>query len=169
MDRIEIHQAFVWSCLFCDENNYSRAIVAELSPEEKENLKRTLGADENAEPDVIMVPTTVVCRHCEKESETKDTIDEESDDNNEDLVDLFPFWVFDCYECGRENFCNGEDIALTEEEIEEIRRFYDMDEWEDNDFMVAPRFVKCQYCNTGFEAYEHGDGDDFDLDKMYGD
>ncbi len=65
--QVEIHPAFVWTCEECGSENFERAVVHEVSPEEHWEL-RELYPDQD--PDDLgtgtwlTYPGDVACRHC---------------------------------------------------------------------------------------------------------
>lgn len=68
-------------------------------------------------------------------------------------VELHHAFVWDCDECGRENFCNGLDPELTAEEIEELKEIHGIEPSElGGKFLLAPATVICKYCKTEFET-----------------
>jgi hypothetical protein len=70
----------------------------------------------------------------------------------EKKVELRPAYVFDCDECGRENFVRGIVPEFSEEELAEIRLEQGIEPWEMGDFVTMPEVVKCQHCNAVFES-----------------
>lgn len=66
-------------------------------------------------------------------------------------VELHPAHVWDCDECGRENFCRGIVAEMNEEEIQEMRDL-GMGEEVVGKWMTAPETVKCAYCGIEFDV-----------------
>ena len=67
--RVEMRLAYVWDCEECGRENFERAVVYELSPEEKKELE---GAGEIPETGNWMShPEHVTCKHCQSEFTAK--------------------------------------------------------------------------------------------------
>lgn len=64
MQTIELRPAFVWSCETCGRENFARAVVAEMSEDDRTELKEEFGMDEVVEGDFLMRPNEVTCEHC---------------------------------------------------------------------------------------------------------
>lgn len=73
---------------------------------------------------------------------------------------LLSAYVWDCDECGAENFERAIVAEMHEEEREEMfRSFHDLDEWAElpdgwRDFQMVtrPDAVKCRTCGATFDA-----------------
>ncbi len=70
---------------------------------------------------------------------------------------------FCCSECGRNSFFDWENLdpdLYSEEELEEYREIFDLD---DDDLLdaifVEPDVVECDFCDTMFEVCNNEDGD----------
>lgn len=72
MDKVELHQAFMWDCHDCGTENFARAIRPELSEEEIQELKEEFGLEEGEEGIFLMAPKVVTCSNCGKNYETEE-------------------------------------------------------------------------------------------------
>lgn len=72
-------------------------------------------------------------------------------------VELHPASVWDCEECGRENFCRMVKPELTEEDLQELREDHGLHVCDTGLFLMAPDKVKCAYCFFEFETTEDRD------------
>ena len=68
------------------------------------------------------------------------------------MVNLRPAYVWDCPECGIENFCRGIVPEMSDEDLEELRSEQGIQPWEDGDFVMMPDEVQCEACNRVFTA-----------------
>lgn len=82
----------------------------------------------------------------------------------QELVELHHAWMWDCPECGRENFCRSIKADLTREEsIELARELGDIDEFseipDDHElnFYTQPHEVECDNCHCKFMNDESPD------------
>lgn len=86
MQKVELHQAFQWTCKECGYLNFVVGITAELTPEERAELRRQLNVGEDqefvADGGFIMAPTEVQCHRCRTEFKV-DTGEDESADPTE--------------------------------------------------------------------------------------
>ena len=69
-------------------------------------------------------------------------------------VELHLAWMWDCEDCGRENFIRA--VEMSKEEIrEEIESELEDEDIDNIDSVVdAPEMVKCQFCGKEFETEE---------------
>jgi hypothetical protein len=67
---------------------------------------------------------------------------------------LHPAFVWDCDECGTENFVRTVRADLSAEELAEMKEDYDVEPWEEGEFLTAPKHVSCKQCGHEFET-EH--------------
>ena len=69
-----------------------------------------------------------------------------------ETVELHGAFMFDCPECGRENFCRSVQPTFSEEEYSILCQ----EEGVENDgtwvFALRPTHVICAYCDTEFEV-----------------
>ncbi|HVL14133.1 MAG TPA: hypothetical protein VM529_16300 [Gemmata sp.] len=92
------------------------------------------------------------------------------------IVNLSPAYVWDCEDCGRENFQRAVSLKLDprdDGDAETIRRMHGLSEGEPIPptlgvgMMTRPNRVTCKHCGTEFEAADSGsedcsdDGEDF--------
>jgi len=74
------------------------------------------------------------------------------------MVEVHTAWVWDCDDCGRENYERAATLEASEDEIAELRDDYGVQSWETGDFVAWPDQVTCVHC-----------GETFDVDKRSGD
>lgn len=70
-------------------------------------------------------------------------------------VELFPAFMWDCDNCGRENFVRATIPQLSEEERAELKYEYDIDM--DGFIMESPKRVICKFCETKFKTFHFCD------------
>lgn len=91
MQKIELHDAFIWDCNECGRENVQRAVARQVEiddPDEVALVRQELGLEpDEALPEdlglMVSFPAKVVCRHCETEYEPychDDTEDDEEDE-----------------------------------------------------------------------------------------
>lgn len=61
-------------------------------------------------------------------------------------------FVWDCDECGRENFVRSVHIDADEETLSELREEHGIEPWETGEWCTAPTKVRCQHCGEEFEV-----------------
>ena len=66
------------------------------------------------------------------------------------MVELHPAYMWDCPECGAENFERGVIVEMDEEGIQALRRDYGVEDAVTGDFMMAPEEVTCRKCGKEF-------------------
>lgn len=71
-----------------------------------------------------------------------------------DTVELHTAFMWDCNECGTENFERAIRPELSEEEIQEMREDFDLQEGEEGFFLMAPKEVVCSTCGTKYQTEE---------------
>ena len=69
-----------------------------------------------------------------------------------DIIELHPAFVYDCDNCGRENFVRAVRIEADEETMQELREEHGIEAYDVGDWCQAPVTVKCAYCNTEYET-----------------
>lgn len=67
-------------------------------------------------------------------------------------VTLNPAYMWDCDECGTENFCRGIIAEMSEEDLAELREEHGIEEHETGDWMTMPETVVCKVCSAEFET-----------------
>lgn len=67
-------------------------------------------------------------------------------------VELHAAYVWDCDDCGRENFTRGCTPNLSDEEVQEIREELNLDDGHFGNFVLMPDTVECKFCKTKFIA-----------------
>lgn len=69
-------------------------------------------------------------------------------------VELHPAFVWDCEECGLQNFELAIRVELSPEEMAEMREEQGIDpDWQ-GDWLSAPSEVTCRHCGKAFEALD---------------
>lgn len=73
MNKTRIWTAYQWTCDECGKDNFERAIAAELTPEERQEIADDQGLDlEYMRGDFVLAPEVVKCGHCGEQFETED-------------------------------------------------------------------------------------------------
>jgi hypothetical protein len=65
MQKVELHPAHVWTCDLCRRDNFCRGVVAEINPDERDEM-----IDADIAPEHAMTGEwlkTVTCAHCHAE------------------------------------------------------------------------------------------------------
>ena len=68
---IELHAAYMFDCEMCGRENFIRAISPEFSDEEKDELKKEMGIEEDGLADLLLLPEKVICQFCNVEFYTE--------------------------------------------------------------------------------------------------
>lgn len=76
-----------------------------------------------------------------------------------DPVELIPAYVYDCPECGRENFVRGVVVDLPPDEMTRMREEFGYEPWDDGLFLTIPNTVTCKWCASVFSAVDFRNGD----------
>lgn len=58
-------------------------------------------------------------------------------------------WI--CDECGRNNFTSMVAPEMSENDEQEAREMFNIEDWEDGEFLTAPDLVTCNFCEEKFE------------------
>lgn len=61
---VELRPAYAWDCDECGRENFARAVVPELSPDELEELRSEHGIDPWDAGDFVTMPSRVECTYC---------------------------------------------------------------------------------------------------------
>jgi len=69
-------------------------------------------------------------------------------------VELHPAFVWDCDECGRENFVRAVVAEMSEEEEAEAKEYFGYEPWEDGEFLRSPKTVQCEFCGAEFDTLD---------------
>lgn len=72
-------------------------------------------------------------------------------------IELCPAYVFDCDDCGSENFVRGLIPSLTEEVIKELQEEFDVPPEDMGVWMCMPTQVKCSKCGAEFSTEHYPD------------
>lgn len=63
-EKVVLRPAYEWTCPECGRDKFERGIVAELSPEEMQEIKEDMGV-EYVPGDLMTMPEQVNCEHCQ--------------------------------------------------------------------------------------------------------
>lgn len=72
--------------------------------------------------------------------------------DNTRRVELHLAFVWDCDDCGRENFTRSITKEISEEEKQEMCERYGIDDLPPGVLMSAPEVVVCKHCGSEFET-----------------
>lgn len=76
-------------------------------------------------------------------------------------VELHPAHTWDCPDCGRENFCRGVTMEMSNEDVQEmIDRFGGEPTDHRSYWITAPESVTCAHCGKEFEAKDQAEDED---------
>lgn len=75
-----------------------------------------------------------------------------SQNRNDLKAELSPAFVWDCSECGRENFERTVVAELSTEEMDELRYEHGVAFNEGGHFMTSPSVVECKHCGAVMDA-----------------
>ena len=64
MRTVEMFQAFRWFCMDCGTENFDRGVEMDLTEEEEEELRFSMGIDPLDKGAFIRISRTVTCREC---------------------------------------------------------------------------------------------------------
>jgi predicted nucleic acid-binding Zn ribbon protein len=78
-------------------------------------------------------------------------------------IELHPAFVFDCDECGRENFVREIVEEHDEETDSELRSEHSIEPYEEGHWVLTPTTVTCQHCNADFDVVFDGQEDQPDF------
>lgn len=67
-------------------------------------------------------------------------------------IELHPAFVWDCDDCGRENFVRSIVGEFDAETMQEMRDDHGITEYESGEWHTAPSSVKCQHCESVFST-----------------
>lgn len=67
-------------------------------------------------------------------------------------IELHMAYMFDCDNCGKENFVRGISPDFTQSEADAIKEKHGIDTCNQGAFVVIPNTVTCKHCNTSFRA-----------------
>lgn len=72
MPSVTLRTAYAYDCEDCGRENFVRAVIAEMSPEDQAWLRTEHGVEECATGDFVMMPESVTCGFCGAVFEAKD-------------------------------------------------------------------------------------------------
>lgn len=72
-------------------------------------------------------------------------------------IELKPAFMWDCEECGRENFARAIVPEMSEAERQELRDEHGIEPDELGEMLVMPEFVTCTSCGTEFQSKHWGE------------
>lgn len=71
--RVELMPATLWTCPDCGRDHFARCVVAEMSPEDAEEVRAELGVQPWHEGVLLLTnPESVHCPDCDKDFEAVD-------------------------------------------------------------------------------------------------
>ena len=73
-DIVPLRPAWAWDCPECGKQNFSAAVVMELTAQERQESLRESGWQEE-EGDFLTEPETVGCGHCGAQFETEKEVE----------------------------------------------------------------------------------------------
>ena len=68
------------------------------------------------------------------------------------IASLSIAYVWDCDDCGRENFVRCIAADFGEDELQELRDEHGVEAWETGDFVTMPDKVTCKHCGAEFDT-----------------
>ena len=72
MESVELRLAFEWTCDACGRDQFSRAVIVELDPEEVVSIRERHGMVAGEGFHFITKPETVQCKDCKRIYRTTD-------------------------------------------------------------------------------------------------
>lgn len=72
LKAVELIPAFSWTCEHCGGDNFARAMVADLSPEDMQELAAEHGVESWETGHFMTKPDVVSCLHCQSKFGTLD-------------------------------------------------------------------------------------------------
>ncbi len=66
------------------------------------------------------------------------------------VAELHLAFMWDCHNCGRENFVRAMVPTLSDAELAELRDEHGIQPWQSGDFTTAPGKVTCAHCAAEF-------------------
>lgn len=72
-------------------------------------------------------------------------------------IEIRSAYVWDCDDCGRENFERGLVVSPRSEDALELREELGIPDDVEGEFCYAPEEVVCKHCNTQFETERMGE------------
>ena len=77
-------------------------------------------------------------------------------------VELIPAFLWDCPECGKENFERTVVAELSQEELIELKFEHGVEPNSEGNFLTSPTSVDCRHCGTSFNTVDYGQSDEAD-------
>lgn len=140
---VELREAYVWSCPFCESEFFGRMVVLEQTSWKE-------AKEEGFAKSEYLVETVVYCPACDQFLSLLPT--DEAEDDDLPIAAVGPSWTYDCEHCGRENFVKTEMFEVSEEEIAELIGEYGDDYEQELGSVIPPKRVKCEFCETMFRT-----------------
>lgn len=75
-------------------------------------------------------------------------------------IEVHPAYVFDCDECGAENFVRAIVPEMSQEELDELRIEHGVQPWEAGQFTAFPNEVVCSKCGFRYATQHMCDDDE---------
>ncbi len=67
-------------------------------------------------------------------------------------IELHLAFVFDCNECGRENFVRAVTCDFDDNTVAEMKEEYGIEAYDLGDWQMQPTSVKCQFCKAEYST-----------------
>lgn len=83
--KVELQMAFFWHCDECGAENFARAVVTEMLPEDITDLKQRYGGDDEEwlTGNWVGRPEEVTCQDCKRTFETEDWESPSKEEDND--------------------------------------------------------------------------------------
>lgn len=69
-------------------------------------------------------------------------------------------YVYDCDECGTENFVRSVVYEFDDETAGEMKVDYGIEDWEEGEWCSIPDEVQCKFCKTKYKTIDYRSEDD---------
>ena len=66
------------------------------------------------------------------------------------IAEMHHAYVWDCDNCGRENFVRAIAFEGSPDDLEEMREEHGVETWDAGEFETYPDGVKCKHCGTEY-------------------
>ena len=79
ISKVILHPAYMFDCDNCGRENFVRAVLPEMSPEDEQRLREDEGVESYEEGHWVTYPDKVECFHCGADFETIHQVNDEDD------------------------------------------------------------------------------------------
>lgn len=76
------------------------------------------------------------------------------------IVVLHPAYVWDCEDCGHENFARAIRYEAAPDEVDELRTEHGIQPWDEGEWLCAPMQVRCSHCKKSYDTQDDRAEDD---------